>query len=108
MKTVTFKAKVSHNKKDNSTNLVLEGDLSLKNAREIRKTIQSLKPDSDTIELEIRDVEKLDITTIQTINAYGKFLAGEGKTVRIRMDLIPETGRLLKNAGFDFSIQTKQ
>ena len=91
MKTVTFKAKVSQNKKDNSNNVLLEGDLSLKNARDIRKTILSLKPNSDTIELEIRNVEKLDITTIQTINAYRKFLAGEGKTIQIRVDLIPET-----------------
>jgi anti-anti-sigma regulatory factor len=104
MKTVTFKMKVTENKKDKITDLVLEGDLSLKNAGDIRKAIQSYKQFTSTVKLEIRNPEKFDITTIQTITAFRRLLANEGKTILIRTEFTPETERLLKNAGFDFSI----
>lgn len=104
MKTVTFKLRATENKKDKITDVVLEGDLSLKNARDIRKAIQSYKQLTGTVKLEIKNPEKFDITAIQTITAFRRLLANEGKTILITTGFTPETERLLKNAGFDFSI----
>lgn len=81
--------------------VVFEGDLGIKNAEAIRTTVSTMKYTSDAITIHLKNVEKLDITTIQNIRALRKKLNDGGKKITIKSELPQEIERLLGNTGFD-------
>jgi anti-anti-sigma regulatory factor len=101
MKNKTFIIKTLNNKDPKSQTVVFEGDLGIKNAELIKTTVQALKFNSDTVSIQLKSVEKLDITTIQTLRAMKIALAGKGKKINMILELPNEIERLLKNTGFD-------
>ncbi|MGE5419009.1 MAG: hypothetical protein ACM3UT_02440 [Chloroflexota bacterium] len=101
MKTATFKISSSEVNNGEIIEIVLEGDLSIRNAAAILKSIRSLKSGYDTATLKLRNVAKLDITTLQTIRVFKNKLSAEGKNARVEADIPEETRKLLRNSGFD-------
>lgn len=104
MKAKTFNILTLDSKGAKEQTIVFEGDLGIKNTEAIRSAIQTLKFKSDTINLHLKNVEKLDITSIQNIRALRKALYDRGKNVTTTAELPPEIERLLKNTGFDNSL----
>jgi anti-anti-sigma regulatory factor len=99
MKNQTFTLKIS--KKDKNTQILsLEGDLSRINAVAIKTVMLESQSSADSITLQIKNVEKLDITTIQIIRAMTSFLNRKGKQVEVISDLKPDSEKLLINSGF--------
>jgi anti-anti-sigma regulatory factor len=101
MKNKTFIIKTLNSKDSNSQTVVFEGDLGIKNAEAIKSAVQALKLNSDSVSFHLKSVEKMDITTIQTLRALSLSLKGKGKEINIIKDLPQEVERLLKNTGFD-------
>ena len=101
MKNKTFIIKTLNNKDPKSQTVVFEGDLGIKNAELIKTTVQTLKFNSDSVSIHLKSVEKLDITTIQTLRAMKIALTGKGKKINMIFELPHEIERLLKNTGFD-------
>lgn len=101
MKTPSYKISVSEGNNGEQLEIVLEGDLSLRNASEILKSIRSLKSVCSTVILKLQNVAKLDITTLQTIRVFRNKLSAEGKNISVKADLTDETESLLRNSGFN-------
>jgi len=101
MKNRTFSIKTTNSKDSRVQTVVFEGDLGIKNAEPILETIQSLKFNAGTVVLNLKSVEKLDITTIQNLRALRNHLSQQGKKVEINAQLSTDIERLLKNTGFD-------
>ncbi len=89
------------NKGSKGQTIVFEGDLGIKYTEAIRNTLKTLKFNSDIITLQLKNVEKLDITTIQNIRALRDALSGRGKKVTVTSELSQDIERLLLNTGFD-------
>jgi hypothetical protein len=101
MKSKTFNVKTSIDKSVNAQTLIFEGDLGIKNAQGIMKTLQALTFSGDSVIMTVKNVEKLDITFIQTIRAIRTALEKDGKKTSIVLELPLEIERLLINTGFD-------
>jgi anti-anti-sigma regulatory factor len=101
MKSRTFNIKTLNSKDPKNQTVVFEGDLGIKNAEGILETIRSLKFSAETVTLNLKSVEKLDITTIQNIRALKSELTTLGKKVEVNAQINPEIERLLINTGFD-------
>jgi ABC-type transporter Mla MlaB component len=97
----SFNIKSSIDKSLNAQTLIFEGDLGMKNALGIKKTIQTLAINGDSVTMHLKSVEKLDITFIQTIRALRISLEKEGKKTDVISELPLEIERLLTNTGFD-------
>jgi len=84
--------------------VVFEGDLGIKQTEAIKNTMQTLKFNSDVITLQLKNVEKLDITTIQNIRALKNMLTSKGKQVTVISEIPQEIERLLNNTGFNTTL----
>lgn len=104
MKNKTFLIKTSNNKDTKEHTLLLQGDLGIKNAEALREAIMALKFGTDTIVIELKNVEKLDLTTIQNVTALKNSLMESGKKVDIRLDVSQDIERLLNNTGFKVTL----
>jgi len=101
MKNRTFSIKTQTGRDPKTQTVVFEGDLGIKNAENILDTIRTMKFTGESVMINLKSVEKLDITTIQSLRALKRELTAGGKKVEINATLSPETDRLLKNTGFD-------
>jgi len=84
--------------------VVFEGDLGIKQTEAIKNTMQTLKFNSGVITLQLKNVEKLDITTIQNIRALKNMLTSKGKQVTVISEIPQEIERLLNNTGFNTTL----
>lgn len=101
MKNRTFIIKTLNNKDSKGQTVIFEGDLGIKNAEPIKNTLQTLKISADIVSLHLKNVEKLDITTLQIIKAFKTSLSDKNKTISMITELPQEIERLLNNTGFD-------
>lgn len=83
-----------------SKSLVAEGDLGIKNAASLRKSLLETGFSSGENILNLRNVEKLDITTIQLITSLRKQLEGSGKKLIVKAELPDGIMKLMANTGF--------
>jgi anti-anti-sigma factor len=100
MKNKSFIIKSSNNKSSNEQTLVFEGDLGIKNAVAIKNMVQSMKFSGNSVVLNLKNVEKLDITTIQTITALENSLNNQGHNTKVLLEIPEEIEKLLENSGF--------
>jgi len=100
MKSKTFIIKTSNDKNSKTVTVILEGDLGIKNAVAIKNSIQAIKFNTNSVVLNLKNVEKLDITTVQTINALRTALRSNGQKTELIAELPADIEKLLKNTGF--------
>lgn len=99
MKSKTFN--IVSSKGPKGVTVILEGDLGIKNTEAVRNALMALKLNSDSVTFHLKNVEKLDITSIQNIRALKNNLVSQGRKVTVNAELPPEIERLLKNTGFE-------
>lgn len=100
MKNITFSITTSINRALKAQTLTFEGDLGIKNAGEILKIIQGIKFTVESVTIQLKNIEKLDITSIQTIRALCIALNSQGKKTEIVSGISENFERLLINTGF--------
>jgi anti-anti-sigma regulatory factor len=101
MKNKTFSIRTSINKASKSLTITFEGDLAIKNAEAIKKTIQTINFSNDPVTIYLKNIEKFDITSVQTIRALRIYLNNKGNITSILSEIPENFERLLKNTGFD-------
>ena len=101
MKNKTFIIKTSNNNNSKAQTVIFEGDLGIKNAASIKNAIQTLKFSGSSIIMHLENVEKLDITTIQTINALKIALKSKGINTEVLAEVPSDIEKLMKNTGFN-------
>ena len=104
MKNKTFIIKTINSKNAKEQSVVFQGDLGIKNAEAIKTGIQALTFNAASINIQLKNVEKLDVTTIQNIIALKESLTKSGKKVDVISELSQDIERLLTNTGFDKSL----
>jgi len=101
MKNKTFSIKTSNDKNLGIQIVEFEGDLGIKNAEAIKKTIQTIRFSGSPVEIHLKNTEKLDITTIQIVRALRTKLVAVVEKVNVSSELSEDINRILKNSGFD-------
>jgi anti-anti-sigma regulatory factor len=100
MKQKTYNCRLIAGKDGKCQSLILEGDLGLRNSSAIGTFLNSAKFNSEKIIIQLRNVEKLDITTIQYLIALQHHLILNKVQTEINAELPEEITRLLGNTGF--------
>jgi anti-anti-sigma regulatory factor len=81
--------------------VIFEGDLGIKNAVAIKNAIQALKFSGSSVIMHLENVEKLDVTTIQTFNALKIALKSKGINTEVLVEVPADIEKLMKNTGFN-------
>lgn len=100
MKQKTFNCKIVAGKDLTSQTLVLEGDLGMRNSTAIGAFLNSAVFNAENVNVHLKNVEKLDITTIQYVKALEQQLVRNNLKVGIIAELPDELKSLLANSGF--------
>ena len=101
-----FNIKSRKEKGSKTQTLVLEGDLSFRNAALIKKKINAVKFSDDTISIHLTNVDNLDITIIQMLYSLSNKLGDQGKKTKIISELPEDLNKVIGNAGFKELIKT--
>jgi ABC-type transporter Mla MlaB component len=99
MKTKTFNITKSEDRASHSLNLLLEGDLSINNAAAIVKYLKGLKFSDNSVAFHLKNVEKLDLTTVQVLFSLRNTLKVKERKISIVADLPTDLQKLLNNTG---------
>lgn len=100
MKQKTYNIRNNSGTGGNEQSLVLEGDLSIRNSPSILKALQGAKLEAETNIISLKNVEKLDITTLQLLWSLKKKIEGAGKKLVFDAELSADIRRLMANTGF--------
>lgn len=100
MKHKTFNIRHSVSRDRKTFNLILEGDLGLRNSSAIWNSLRTMELSGDEIILNLQRIDKIDITTVQGIISFCRHLENNGKSAKVIADLPQDTQRLLTNSGF--------
>ena len=95
-----FNIRSSKEKGSKTQTLVLEGDLSIRNAALIKKKLAAVKFTGDIIRIHLNNVDNLDITIIQIMYSLVNTLENQGKKIEIYSELPDDLEKVLINAGF--------
>ena len=87
-----------------SKQIILEGQLVIKNATIIKKELLSALNDSKNLELILRNVVKADIAFLQLLVALKKSASVEKKKVNINIDDSGGINLAIKNSGFSATL----
>jgi ABC-type transporter Mla MlaB component len=101
MKNKTFKFKSSIDGNMNWQEMILEGDLGIRNSLSLKKFLHTVDICCENIKINLKNIEKLDITTIQNLIAFVKFQNTQKRSAQISADLNNEYNKLLRNTGFE-------
>lgn len=101
MKHKTFSFRSSQSNSNGLHELTLEGDLGIRNAVAIRKSLDSVEFNGSSVSMKLRNVEKMDVTSIQNILAFRKTLGKKERSLNISANVTAEIQNLLKNTGLN-------
>jgi ABC-type transporter Mla MlaB component len=100
MTTPTFSVHTRFDKKSNTQVLLLEGEFGLKYIDRIKSRIDSINFDSSKIVIELKDINSIDLSTVQLVYSLKKTLCDKGKTVNIVSEIPEDIIPIIRNAGF--------
>jgi hypothetical protein len=100
MTTPTFNVHSRFDKKSKTQVLLLEGEFGLKYIDRIKSRIDSIHFDSSKITIELKDINSIDLSTIQLVYSLKKTLCDKGKTVNIISEIPEDIIPVLRNTGF--------
>ncbi len=83
-------------------NITLSGSLTLQSASDIKKALSEIKGSFESLIIKTKEVDSIDISFIQIVEAYRKTKVSEGVNVKIIMDLPYNAKTLLANAGIAY------
>ncbi|NGZ05179.1 MAG: STAS domain-containing protein [Magnetococcales bacterium] len=80
--------------------LSLNGDLTIRNAAELKEAMSQAMDQSKQLELNLTEVERVDLTTLQILCSAHRTLLKNGKTLTIAGTLSPALRDAVQQAGF--------
>jgi MFS superfamily sulfate permease-like transporter len=100
MTTPTFNVHTRVDKKSKTQVLLLEGEFGLKYIDRIKSRIDSINFDSSNIVIELKNINSIDLSTVQLVYSLKKTLCDKGKTVNIVSEIPEDIVPIIRNAGF--------
>lgn len=97
----------SRRKTVNRVNLVVEGELCLKNVLSLSKHLRPLLQKYDYLSIQLKNIVELDLASLQLIWHLKKSAGHLGKTVAINAQLASDVQQLIKTAGLNKIISEK-
>lgn len=98
---------LSRRKTVNRVNLILEGEVGLKNVSSLGIQFKPLLDKFDYLNIQLKNISDLDLASLQLFWNLKKCAGKLGKTVAIMAQLAPETQQLIKTAGLNKIISEK-
>ncbi|MBF0163501.1 MAG: STAS domain-containing protein [Magnetococcales bacterium] len=80
--------------------LSLSGDLTIRNAAEFKEAVANAMDQAKQLELNISEVERLDLTTLQILCAAHRTLLKKGRTLSISGSIPSIFRETMQQAGF--------
>ncbi len=103
MNTKTYKLTVTKNKKNpDEGNISIEGDLTIRNIKEIKDTLVTSTKPYKSLSIRIKKVENLDITFVQLLIAIKKSF----KTVTINTEIPQHVQGIISKSGLKEFLST--
>jgi hypothetical protein len=102
MQTFSLQSDIHEDSVGKKIRLAFTGYLTLQNAKEIKSALLQHGNDFRSADLHAHDVEGIDVSFIQVIEAFRKATYLEGKQVKISLDLPYDLKTLLANAGISY------
>jgi len=88
-------------KEQSPVQLILQGDLSIDNAVDVKKQLQENLKKHKSFNVKVSNVDSLDLTFIQLLQRFVWDAQLQDKTVDVSFSLPDDITMLLKNAGFE-------
>jgi ABC-type transporter Mla MlaB component len=100
-------ATMSRRKTVSRMNLVLEGEVSLKNVNFLAKHLQGMLHNYEYLNIQLKNISDFDLPSLQLMWHLKRNAQNQGKTVAVVSQLSPETMQLFKTAGLNKVISDK-
>lgn len=100
-------ATISRRKTVNRLNVVLEGEVCLKNVNQLAKQLQPMVKEYDYLNLQLKNISEFDLSSIQLLWHLKRKAQNQGKTVAIVAQLSQEIQQVIKTAGLNKVISEK-
>ncbi len=81
--------------------LTLEGELTLQNAKELKKSIQKNIAGYESVNIKADNITQADITFIQILKSLERHLTDKGKKITTNIKYPYDVKTLLANAGIE-------
>ncbi len=98
-KDISYSVRLKVDNKTKMQTLILEGELGIGNADAIKSKLQTLNFTSD-LSIKIKNVETLDLSSLQLIYSLVKTLHSKGFKTSIESELPERMQESLRNTGF--------
>jgi anti-anti-sigma factor len=108
MKKIKSDVKISKSEKRNTCAISLEGELTLNNVTSIKKELIDALEKCDSLQLRIRDVKSIDLSSIQLLDSLKKTCKDLGKPIAIEMTLNPDAEILFARTGFGSFLESSK
>ncbi len=86
---------------------ILEGELTIKNAKEIRQSMDAAISEHEGFEVVLENVLSLDVTFLQLLYSMEKTIRSQQKTMDLKMNLTAEIENILKYNGLEHMLQSQ-
>jgi len=100
MKNINFDISTANKKGSKSALIKLGGDLSLKNAAELKNRFVEVKNSFDKVEIHVENVTNLDLAAVQLFLSLKKAFNTNPKNIEIHFNLSEEMETIMKRSGF--------
>ncbi|MBF0213264.1 MAG: STAS domain-containing protein [Magnetococcales bacterium] len=80
--------------------LSLTGDLTIRNAAEFKEAVANAMDQTQQLELNLSEVERIDLTTLQILCAAHRTMLKKGRTLTISGAIPPALRETMQQAGF--------
>jgi len=85
------------------TKVTIEGDLTILNAIAVKKELLSLLNKNDSLELDCKSIQQIDLSGIQLLLALKQSALSLNKTIKLECNLPEDISKIIKNSGFDLN-----
>lgn len=101
--------KIINVESENSENqeLIFEGDIGIYNAVEIQKELKKINFNSPNVQITLRKIESLDLSSIQILLSLRKSLEDKASKLSIVSELSDDIMSLVRKTGFEQILQMK-
>lgn len=79
--------------------VVIEGDLSIRNAQNLKEPLEAAFNKYDLFEVELQNITALDITSIQLMYSLKKAVRAKSKTMNLTLNVSEEIQNVLEYSG---------
>jgi len=86
--------------KNGITTILFSGNLDIRNSGDIREQLLQIEPETETVQLLLKDTDNIDLSFLQMVYALIKKMKAAKKKVLFSEELNEEYEKIVKESGF--------